>query len=284
MAVGCVFKVLPRGAALSLGRMIGRGGYCLVRQRRALALDNLRMSLGDTLGDGEIVKTAIASFESHGMTLAEFFKLPGLNRGNITRFTSVEGEENLVDAQALGRGVLILSAHLGNWDMLSAGLALRGYPVALITKVSRSRALNRIWMGYREKAGVQLIMGRGTMKKTLWHLKNQGMVGFALDQNARRKEGVFVPFFGREACTLTSLALMARRTRAPVVLIYSYRDGDMHRIVIEKPIVHDSIEDSEADLLERTRIYTQMIEKIVRLHPEQWTWLHDRWKTRPRND
>lgn len=284
MALRGVFKVLPRRAALSLGRTIGRGGYLIARQRRALAIDNLRLSLGDKMSDGEIVKTVLTSFESHGMNIADFFKLPDLNRENVALYTSVKGEENLVNALALGHGVLTLSSHLGSWDMLSAGLALRGYPVSLITKVSRSEALNRIWMDYRKKAGIELIMGRGTMKETLRQLKKGGMVGFALDQNARRKEGVFVPFFGREACTLTSLALMARRTGAPVVLIYTYRDGDLHRIVIEKPIFHDSIEDSEADILMRTRMYTSLIEKIIRLHPEQWTWLHDRWKTRPRDE
>jgi len=115
-------------------------------------------------------------------------------------------------------------------------------------------------------------------------LKNGGIVGCVLDQNARRKEGVFVPFFGRQASTITNLALLARRTGAPVVPLYTYRDGDIHRIVIEKPMLHDKLDDAEEDVLERTAAYTQWIEKVVRLYPQQWTWLHNRWRTRPKGE
>jgi len=282
--MGGVFQSLPRRASLYLGKMIGRFGYCLASRRRILAIANLRMSLGGELKEEQIREIARASFEFLGMNAAEFFKLPMLSSTNIGRYTSVEGEENLIDALAMDKGVLSLSGHIGNWDMLSAGLALRGYPVSLITKVSRSRALNRIWTEYRRKAGIGLLMGRGTMKESLRHLRNKGIVGFAMDQNARRKEGVFVPFFGRDACTITSLAVLARRTGAPVVPIYSYREGDIHRIVIEEPMQHDNLEDADTDILVKTRAYTEWIEKVVRRHPGQWTWLHDRWKTRPTDE
>ncbi len=282
LVLGSIFRILPRRAGLYLGRMIGRSGYYLASGRRRLTLDNLRLALGAELSEGQIRETALGSFEHLGMNIAEFFKLPSLNRENIGRHTFVEGEENLVEALEMGKGVLVLSSHLGNWDMLSGGLALRGYPGGLITKISGSEALNRIWMRYRRDLGVELFMGRGTMKETIRHLRKGGMVGFALDQNARRREGIFVPFFGREACTITSLALLARRTGAPVVPVYTYREGDVHHIVIEKPLLHDDDGlDADADILEKTRIYTQWTEKIIRLHPEQWTWLHNRWKTRP---
>ena len=280
--LGAVFRALPRRAGMSLGRGIGGLAYFLATRRRRLALENLSMALGASLSEREIKNTALASFQFLGMNIADFFYLPGLTREGIGHLTTLEGEENLIDALNMGKGGLILSSHLGSWDMLSAGLVLRGYPAALITKVSRSEALNRIWMGYRQKMGLKLFMGRGTMKESLKHLKSGGIVAFVLDQNARRREGVFVPFFGREACTITSLALLARRTGAPVIPLYIYRDGDVHRIVVEKAFLHENLDDAEADLLERTRIYTQWTEKVVRLHPQQWTWLHDRWKTRPK--
>jgi KDO2-lipid IV(A) lauroyltransferase len=281
---GSVFRMLPMRSGHKLGRMIGRMGFYLASGRRRLTMDNLKMALGGELSDREIMETALGSFEHLGMNVAEFFNLPSLNRENIGSHTFVEGEVNLLEALDYGKGVLVLSSHLGNWDMLSTGLALRGYPAALITKVSRSEALNRIWMKYRRDLGIGLFMGRGTMKETIRHLRKGGMVGFALDQNARRREGIFVPFFGHEACTITSLALLARRTGAPVVPIFTYREGDVHHIVIEKPFLHDDGLEADADILERTRIYTQWTEKIIRLHPEQWTWLHNRWKTRPKGE
>ncbi len=282
--LGTVFRILPRRTGLFLGRMIGKLAYYLAPKRRRLALDNLRMSLGGTLSGEEIRNTALASFEFLGMNILEFFNLPRLKPEEIKGLTSVEGEENLIEALAWGKGGLVLTAHLGSWDMLGAGLAARGYPVALVTKVSRSEALNRIWMDYRQKAGIKLFMGRGTMKESLRHLKNGGMVGLVQDQNARLTEGVFVPFFGREACTLTNLALLARRTGAPVIPLYTYREGNIHRIVIEKAMLHDNLADTNTDLIERTRIYTQWTEKVIRLHPQQWIWLHDRWKARPKGE
>lgn len=281
--IGVVFRVLPKGASLFLGKMVGISGYYLAPGRRNLSLDNIRQAFAGEFDERKVRATALNSFGFLGMNISDFFKLPGLTLKTVERFTSIEGEENLVDALTAGNGVLVLSAHLGSWDMLTAGLAKRGYPLSLITKVSRSAALNRIWMGYRRNLGMELLMGRGTMKECLRHLKKGGIVGFALDQNARRREGVFVPFFGREACTITSLALIARRTGAPVLPVYVYREGDMHRIVIDDPIIHDNIEDAETDILERTRAYARWTEKVIREHPEQWTWLHDRWKTKPRS-
>ena len=106
-------------------------------------------------------------------------------------------------------------------------------------------------------------------------------MAFVMDQNARLTEGVFVPFFGKQACTLTSLAILARRTGSPVLPVYSYRTGGGHHIVIEEPLRHDPLPDTGEDTVERTRAYTQWVEKVVRQHPDQWTWLHDRWRTRP---
>ena len=282
--MGTVFRVLPERASLFLGKITGRSLYYVTPGRRNLSLDNIRQAFAGEFDEKKIRETALNSFGSLGMNVAEFFRLPDLTLEDVERYTSIKGEDNLAEAMASGNGVLVLSSHLGSWDMLSAGLALRGYPLSLITKVSKSAALNRIWMGYRRQLGMELLMGRGTMKECLRDLKKGRMVGFALDQNARRSEGVFIPFFGREACTITSLALMARRTGVPVLPIYIYREGDMHRIVIDEPIIHDNIKDAETDIFERTRAYVEWTEKVIREHPEQWTWLHDRWKTRPKGE
>ena len=122
------------------------------------------------------------------------------------------------------------------------------------------------------------------MKESLKHLKGGGMVGFVLDQNARLTEGIFVPFFGIQACTLTSLAILARRTGSPVVPIHTYRTGKGHHVIIEEPLDHDQLADQDQDTIERTRQYVQWTERVIRKNPDQWTWLHDRWKTRPEGE
>jgi len=135
--------------------------------------------------------------------------------------------------------------------------------------------------GSREGAGVKVFRGRGVFRESLRHLARGGVLGVVLDQNARRNEGVFVPFFGRQACTLKSLALLARRTGAPIVPVFGYREGKHHRIVCEPPLDLGVTEDMEGDVIRWTTACTEAIEKAIRRRPDQWMWLHDRWKTRP---
>ena len=119
------------------------------------------------------------------------------------------------------------------------------------------------------------------MKQILRHLKDGGIVGFVLDQNAIPGDGVFVPFFGRDASTLSSLAVLARRTGIPVIPVHMFREGLRHRIVVDPPFNVKTIQDRDEDVLERTRQYAAWTERVIRQHPDQWMWLHNRWKTRP---
>jgi KDO2-lipid IV(A) lauroyltransferase len=280
--MGALFRALPLKGAQYIGRKLGSLAYILGYRRRRLAMRNLEMALGDKFGPGDLREIAKSSFEHLGMNLAEFFKFPQLSQGLISQITTFAGQEYLEEALRGGRGVFLLSAHIGNWDLLGIALALRGYPVALITKLSKSEAVNRIWMKYRADRGIKVLWGRGIMKESLNHLREGGIVGFVLDQNARRSEGVFVPFFGKEACTLTSLALLARRTGAPVIPLHIYRSGEEHHVVIEQPLSYKAHPDQDIDIIERTKVYAAWTEKVIRQHPDQWTWLHNRWKTRPR--
>jgi len=279
--IGAAFRILPDAASHRLGRWIGLAGFRLSAGRREIALNNLKLAMGAELSSDQIETLARESFANLGVGLAEFFNLPSLDAEKLFELVEFAGEENLKSALSEGKGVLVLSAHLGNWDMLAASLAAKGFPISLITKVSRSEALNRVWMGYREAAGIKIFISSGSMGRILRQLKSGGIVGFVLDQNALREDGVFVPFFGKAACTLGSLAVLARRTGAPVIPVYTFREGGRHRVVVEGPIITPEIEDRDLDVLKRTEAYTSWTEKVIREHPEQWTWLHDRWKTRP---
>ncbi len=277
---GALVRALPRPLALLLGRALGLLGYLLAGRRRRLALDNLRIAFPD-LSARARRRLARSSFAHLGMNVVEFFSLPRLTREGAARLMPFEGEEHMDRARALGRGVLMLSTHLGSWDLLSAALVLRGYRLALVSKVSRSRAVNRVWMGYRARAGIRVLTGRNLMRGILSSLRGGGMVGFVLDQNAIRADGVFVPFFGRSACTLSALAVIAARTGAPVVPVHTYRDGGRHRAMFHPPIEVPGAPAGEEGITARTAAYTRWTEQVIRRHPGQWTWLHDRWKTRP---
>lgn len=276
------FRFLPLAAALSIGKGLGILVYHLARRRRAMALDNLEKALGNEKTAEEIRWIARSSFKHLGMNLAEFFRYFSLDERSLREIVHFEGEENLKAALEKGRGVLALSAHLGNWELISLSLARRGYPLAVISKIPRSREVGRFWIGSRERMGIKILRGRGLLREGIRHLAGGGILGFVLDQNARCREGVFVPFFGREACTLKSLALLARRTGAPVLPAFTFREGMEHRVVFEKPFNQETTDDLEGDVLRWTGDYTAWTERVVRLHPEQWTWLHQRWRTRPK--
>jgi KDO2-lipid IV(A) lauroyltransferase len=244
---------------------------------------NLDTAYGSEKTAKEKARIARKSFEQLGKGAAEFLLIPHLDNKILTDMVSLSGEHNLKAALDDGRGVLVLSAHLGNWELIGVTLAMMGYPIAIIAKISKSKAVNRMLTGNRGIAGVVVLQGRGLLKDTMRHLEAGGIVGFVLDQNARRREGVFVPFFGREACTLKSLALLARRTGAPVVPAYIHRQENRHHLVIGEILRNDLSEDVDADVLRWTESYTAWTERVIRQHPEQWTWLHDRWRTRPKS-
>ncbi|UCF31677.1 MAG: lysophospholipid acyltransferase family protein [bacterium] len=277
-------RVLPRFWALEIGKPIGLLGYVLAGRRRRLAMDNLRQSLGDTHSEKELRSIARRSFMNLGMAFMEYLAFPSLMGHRIDGIIDFVGEEHLRSSLDKGRGVLLLTVHLDNVDLLGIALALRGYPMGSITKNIRNVAVNRAVIMARESSGATVFAGSGNMREILQHLRNGGIVGFVLDQNALAKDGIFVPFFNREASTLSSLGVLARKTGAAVVPAYIHRTGRKHRIVIEPVMTWTPLQDKEEDVKERTKAYTLWTEKVVRRYPEQWMWIHNRWKTRPEGE
>lgn len=193
----------------------------------------------------------------------------------------LEGLHHLEDVMASHGRALILTAHLGNWELLPIASRLTGYPLAIVVRPLDSPWLDALADGLRRKSGVELIQKRGALRSVLRALGGGRMVGILLDQNAARREGVFVPFFGRPASTSKSLALLAVRTGAPVIPIFIRRDAaGGHRVMIEPPlpVPAGGGEDAVAEL---TRRCTEAIEAAIREAPEQWLWIHRRWRTRP---
>jgi len=277
-----IFRILPHSWALALGKGLGALGYHLARGRKRTAMVNLEAAFRGEKTPEEISGIARGSFEHLGAMAVEFFRFFPDRGESLRDLIHFDGEEHLKEALEKGRGALVLSAHLGNWELVGLKLVQRGYPIAIVTKVARGRAVDEFLTKSREGAGIKVFRGRGLFRESLRHLAQGGVLGSVLDQNARRREGVFVPFFGRQACTLKSLALLARRTGAPIVPIFAYREGKHHRIVCEPPLEPGITEDLEGDVVRWTAACAEEVEKAIRRCPEQWMWLHNRWKTRPK--
>ena len=270
---------LPARVGLAAGRRLGDVLWWVLPGRRAMALDNLQRSFGGERSPAEIRRLARRSFQHIGMNLVEvcrYFLRP--THVMLSR-VRMEGREHLQAAASHGRGVLILTAHFGNWELLAAAHGLSGLPLSIVTRPLDHPLLDDLAARFRCRSGAELIVKRQAVREVLTALKRQRMVGILLDQNATRAEGVFVPFFGFPASTSKGLALLALRTGAPVVPVFLRREPDGGHCM-DVGAALPPPEDGQVSTY--TSTFNRVLEATIRRAPEQWLWMHDRWRTRPR--
>ncbi|MFQ5831063.1 MAG: lysophospholipid acyltransferase family protein [Candidatus Methylomirabilia bacterium] len=279
---GFVLSWLPHSWKLWLGRQLGNLAYGVLPGRRRLARQNLAAAFGEERSPEEVTHLCRESFRHQGMTLMEVCTLLFRPPAALLSRVEVEGVSHLQAAAARGRGVLLLGAHLGNWELLTVAHTLTGYPLSVIVRPMDSPVLNRIVTRIRKRSGVEVINKRQALPAMLEALRRQRMVGILLDQNTTRREGVFVPFFGRPASTSKSLALLTLRSGAPVVPVFIHREPDgAHRVIIEPEVRLSPTGDREKDIVAYTEGFSHIVEGAISRWPAQWLWMHGRWRTRP---
>ena len=194
----------------------------------------------------------------------------------------IDGLEHVTSTMTRHGRALLLTAHLGNWELLPVACRLTPYRLSVVQRPLDAPRLDRLATRLRERSHVELIDKRSALRPVLRALAAGGMVGILLDQNAARREGVFVPFFGYTASTSKSVAVLALRTETPIVPAFIRRQPDgTHRVVVGAPLRAPETQDLDAAITELTARCTESIEAAVRGNPEQWLWMHDRWRTRP---
>lgn len=272
---------MPAPLALGIGRRLGDLAGLALPRRRRVALANLAVAFPDLTPDARR-RLARAAWRHLGMTIVELARFLHRPLEATVAELRLEGLDHLRRVMDQHGRALVLTAHLGNWEYLTAVQRLVGYPVAIVVRPLDSPVLDAQAVAMRRKAGVELIDKRGALRPVLEALRRGTLVAVLLDQNAARREGVFVPFFGRAASTSRSLALLALRTRTPIVPIFIRREGvGRHRVVVEPPLLPPTPNDLDDAVVELTTRCTQIIETAIRRAPEQWLWSHDRWRTRP---
>ena len=208
-------------------------------------------------------------------------RIPLYVRIGIERLVRLEGTEHYAAGKRRGKGILIVAGHFGSFELGLASLAQRFAPVSVVVKAF-PEGVDRFVNGIRACAGAHVIPARGAVKSMLRALKNNEAVVVIIDQNSTQRKGVFVEFFGKSACTMLGLAVVAERTGACVIGVSAWREPDGSHVVRlhpEFPLVH---QESRADTVRHmTQTYTRFIEQAIRAHPEQWLWPHKRYKTRP---
>jgi Kdo2-lipid IVA lauroyltransferase/acyltransferase len=277
--------LMPRSAARLTGAMVARTLLRLTPRLRKTAEFNLRLAFPEWTDDRRLAVIR-AMTRSLGWMAAEFARLPRYTRKNIEEIVVLDGQENFLEGQRRGRGVLFLTAHMGAWELSSYAHALYGYPLHYMARPLDNRRLDALVNRYRGLSGNAPIYKNESARAMLKILKDAGTIGILADQNTMPQEGVFVDFFGAPACTTAGIARVALHTGAAVVPGYAVWDDRLrkYRLRFEPPLELIRSGDLEHDILENTQRFAKVTEEIIRRYPEQWVWIHARWKTRPRGE
>jgi Kdo2-lipid IVA lauroyltransferase/acyltransferase len=269
--------------------------YHLDTRHRMITLHNLHNAFPEKDMD-EIVRLAKGSFRHIGIVLAEFFCIPDINDRNLHEWVEFEGLEHYVAARAQNRGIIASIGHFGNWELMAAAFPyVARYGAEALTKAgtpTKEQCANVIYRPLdnetvenltswvRTLNGAVLVPKGKTSKRAMRLLESNEMVAIASDQNVAAREGVFIDYFGRPACTAVGLAVLALRSGAPVIPAFLARIGNgRYRLVIGPAMEFALTGDYETDLKGIMQKVSRVIEDFVRLYPDQYFWMHSRWKT-----
>lgn len=273
------FQILPERAAFGLGRFIGVFWFHVTRFRRGLVMDNLTQAFKDEKTPREIRRIARDNFVHYGLMFAEWNRIPILPDEYFRKRIVFSGKERMDEALKRGKGVIALCGHYGCWDMMAIGQAMAGVNAHIISKHAKSRAVDVVWQEVRESKGVRFLPAEDAALQLWKLLRTNRVLGIIFDQSRPGPMGIRVHFFGRPAKTMKLVAMLALRTGCAVVPINNWRDERMiHHVECgaELPLIRKDTEDDS--ILANTQLYNDTLESFIRQHPEQWLWIHRRWK------
>ena len=279
--IGWLFGILPLPLALACGRGMGWVYGSVIRHHRRDAEEAVRRSLPEK-SEAERRMIIRRMYGNLGMNVIETFRLTSATDAYFRDFIAWENEAIAREVLAAGKGLLVLTGHLGSWDLLCSIAPKFNYPTTIITKNIKNSAINSLWMNVRSRFGLKFVPAHNSYRQCLTALRKNEIVGFTMDQNMIDSEGVFVDFFGRPACTTPGLAYMSAQSGAAVVPVFMVRMDNGRHLVKILPAIPPPPDRKPETVLEHTQRYTKVIEDIIRQYPDQWIWVHRRWKTVPR--
>jgi Kdo2-lipid IVA lauroyltransferase/acyltransferase len=273
---------LPRRLARAVGRGIGMLVYRLHPRLRRVGMRNLALAFPEkSLEQRRRILKAV--YRSLGQLLAEFSRFPDYTAENVEQIAIYDGKEHFEAARASGKGILFMTAHLGGWEIGSFIMAMHGDWLNIVARRFDNPLLERWVRSVRELHGNRMHDKDEYARGLLAAMKRHEIVAALMDTNMTPPQGVFVNYFGRPACTASGIARVAMRTGAVVLPAFTIWDERQRKYLLHfEPIVPTiRTGDEEADAVANTQSYTAVIEKMVRQYPDQWLWVHRRWKTRP---
>ncbi len=272
---------LPHKLARAVCCALAAMSYWLWPRLRRVGLFNLKLAFPDWT-EKQRRKVIYDLFQNFGRMLADYAHFPHWNRDNIEKLIIYDGFENYERAQSQGRGLFFLTAHFGNWELGSFAHGLYGHPCHFVVRELDNPLIDQLISRYRSQSGGTPIDKSEFARGVIRAFAQGHAVGVLIDQNMMAHEGVFVDFFGHLACTTTGPARVVRKTGVPIVLGLVIWDTKLKKYRLR----FDAVEwikrdDPEEEILANTANFTRLIEEYARRYPDQWLWVHKRWKTRP---
>ncbi|MBA3355428.1 MAG: lysophospholipid acyltransferase family protein [Pyrinomonadaceae bacterium] len=275
---------LPRPAAVAIGLLLGRIAYGLPGGLNRTGQRNLQIAFPEK-SDAERQQLLRGSFENLGRLLGEFSQLPHATPEALRKLIEYDqvGLSYLREAKKNGRGIIFLTGHVGSWELLSFAWSALEYPISFLVRPIDNSRVEAMIEKVRTRFGNRAIDKKSAARQSLRVLREGGTLGILSDLNSHPNEGVFVPFFGKLACTSAGIATLALKTDAVVIPTCAVWDKQKKRYFFhgDPPVELVRTGDHRKDVELNTARFAAAMERMVRLYPEQWLWIHKRWKTRP---
>lgn len=276
--IGALPRPLARSFCQGIGMLV-----CAVHGRlRKVGLRNLDLAFPEK-SRKEKLQILWGLFHGLGRQLAEFALFPRYNKENVSQIAVYDGFQNFAEARSRGKGVLFLTAHFGGWEIGSFVHSLNGNPMNIVVRPLDNPLVDAFVDRYRTLHGNHTFGKQDFARGLLTSMKRGEVVGILMDTNMTPPQGAFVDFFGVPACTATGVARVALHTGAAVLPAFTVWDNELgkYKIRFDPPLQMVKTGDDEADVIANTALFTRVIETYARRYPEQWLWVHRRWKTRP---
>lgn len=280
------FRILPRSTAVKAGEAAARLGAGSVKSLRRVAMRNLEIAMPE-LAAAERKKIITGSFKNLGRILVEMSRFPTVTRERIAEVFEFRLDPELLESQkrlrAEGRGTILVSPHLGNWELLVFAFSALHEPMSYLARPLDNPLIEDLTVRLRTRFGNQPINKKNSVPAAIRVLRGAGLLGILADVNAHPKEGVFVPLFGVPACTSAGPATLAIRTNSVIIPLAGVWDEKSGKYIgVNGQLIEPArTGDRQKDIVETTARFTAEVEKLIRAYPDQWLWIHKRWKTRP---
>lgn len=274
-----IISILPLKTGLYIAKVLGDIAFLAAGKYRKIAVENLRLAFGNEKTEAEIRDIAKRVFENLARNAVELVNFPKINKDNIDELVEFRNREILDKELRKGNGVIVLTAHFGNWELLSGTLRIKDYAGVAIGRRIYFDKYDKYLNSLRKIQDVNIIYRDESPRKVLKVLKSNGIVGILADQDVDSVEGVFVNFFNAPAYTPIGPVALAKASGASIVPLFIIREGARHILTVEKPIELVETEDKSADMVNNTQAWSRIVESYIRRYPDHWVWVHRRWKT-----